>query len=44
MFQTLKKLKNRISYEKWLKMVEQAYEKNKLKCEEYEKLLKDEND
>ena len=42
MYNTLKKLKDRISYASWLKMVENAYKNKKLTKEEYEDLLKDE--
>lgn len=44
MYQTLKKLKNRISYNSWLKMVENAYKNKKLTDEEYEDLIKDEDE
>lgn len=40
MYDTLKKLKNRINLESWKKMVEQAREKEKLTKEEYESLTK----
>lgn len=40
MYDTLKKLKNRINSESWKKMVEQAQEKGKLTKEEYKLLTK----
>ena len=42
MYQILKKMKKRYSYENWLKMVEQAKERGKLTEEEYERLLEEE--
>lgn len=42
MYQILKKMKKRYSYENWLKMVEQAKERGKLTSEEYERLLEEE--
>lgn len=44
MYQTLKKLKDRLPYESWLKMVNQAYEAGKLTKEEYDSLLKDDEE
>lgn len=40
MYKTLLKLKDRISRADWLKMVEQAREKGKLRDKEYEELVK----
>ena len=39
MYETLEKLKTRLPYKSWLKMVEQAKERGKITEEEYEKLL-----
>ena len=40
MYNTLKRLKSRISYSSWLKMVENAFKNGKLTQEEYDNLLK----
>lgn len=44
MYQTLKKLKSRISYSSWLRMVENAFKNGKLTQEEYDSLLKDDDE
>lgn len=44
MYNTLKKLKSRISYASWLKMVENAFKNGKLTQEEYDNLLKDDDE
>ena len=44
MYKTLKKLKGRISYSSWLKMVENAFKNGKLTQEEYDNLLKEDDE
>ena len=44
MYNTLKRLKSRISYSSWLKMVENAFKNGKLTQEEYDNLLKDDDE
>lgn len=44
MYNTLKKLKNRISYNSWLIMAKNAFDNGRLTQEEYDNLLKDDED
>lgn len=42
MYRTLLKMKKMYKHNDWLKMVEQAYKRNKLTDEEYSELIKSE--
>lgn len=44
MYNTLKKLKGRISYNSWLTMTKNAFNNGRLTQEEYDDLLKDDED
>ncbi len=44
MYRNLLKLKKIYNYENWLKMVDQAYEREKLTEEEYQKLKEKESE